>query len=408
MQLLNLFYLVLLTIQSLSAEQPSWFSNGKAFLARHKKVATRVLQAALRRPSIATAVAAVGSALYNRAPKARAETIFVARDTEGNPRDITPEEHEKLYDIKLKSQFPTAQCYTDYDPTANEIEVIQKKVDATFGDKNIEAVWVPDTVYGLAGTDIAGHDHSYMAKEPKTTQDMCVINKDPQVKKLDLAVNNTIVRKITPVLAKKSSLKFIAINDWNHLAGQMLQEHEKSALRKVFYTTRQKDLIEKSIDAEQKVKAHNQFLLWRGVGGTNEFGLIKKDSNKQYEALQHSLSYGSSLLGGCRYGPGDCALNYMKGKKGVGYSLPISKKEYINAGQNHWMYVPPISQAASVLSKGENFHPRLKFAEEMKKRDIIGDIASEQKMTGDRAAKQQQIKDFLYYLSRYHQPLKSK
>lgn len=425
---INIFCTLFLIPFSIEAQQTGlqarWWQKGTMFLRGQKEALSKVVRSALRRPSLVGALAttaAGAAATYATTKTAKAETIFIAYDQDGNARPLTPQEHEKTYEAKLSSQFPTASCYEGYDPNANETEVIQKKISTTL--PYVTVVDVPKTLYHLSALNLIASDMITLEKrvDVEKTEDFCRLNRDKKLEMADLKVNNDIIDRIknlksSPVSrikkwfgwshSEKSEISNLSVNDFHLIAHSIIPDLSKKRPHNQLQNNM--DIIDKAIDVEIDARKKNEFVLWRGESKAKEFSLKEKTKQEQYQAASSKpISYGASLLGGCKTNPSACAYNYVVGEFGdsdtppVGYALAISKEDYIHGPTGNMWHIPPLSAIAELTHEGIWWHPRTKVPESWR----MSQTPSEFRMAGWKYQKKRTVSNMFQKIHKDMIPL---
>jgi hypothetical protein len=114
-------------------------------------------------------------------------------------------------------------------------------------------------------------------------------------------------------------------------------------------------ILHSSLDAEFQACKEGDVILYRGTDG-NDAPVVKNSWWKK--ATPHSLSFGASVLGGCRNDLMATAYQYMQ-NKAQAYGVRINKRDYLNKGEAYnYFYIPALTGYMALNGRGDLFHPR--------------------------------------------------
>lgn len=323
-----------------------------------------------------------------------AETLFFKKDGSA----ISTKEHASLYPIMIKNQFPTSVVFGTY--ADNELEAINKEIGKNLPDGNIEAFFMPTTLYQLFCLNFIGENFDMIeaatcgiiAKEVRTQKiggrhyelpvafagnpehceqsfldDLFLsdyfderlsenfafepaghnLNLNLAVKNLHLTINNYIVDNIKKrmVVIPRALDDFIKI-----LNGIDFQKILKYGYLFPGDIVSLSDMA-KVIDIEYHAYATGKFVLYRGTG------IIEGTSDPLPD--NYLISFGSTLLGGLLFDPGACAYTYMLEREKA-YVLLIDKREYARGELRNMFFIPPLTSLIDLFGTGALFHSRAK------------------------------------------------
>lgn len=308
---------------------------------------------------------------------AHAETLFYKK----SGQSITPQEHEILYKIMLETQFPMCIEYEKYED--NEMCVINEKIKRSFPTSDIEACFLPTTLYHLFCLNFIREN---VENIKEITQGIIEKNdmrlsillkgqmphewKDVNLKKEVINFHNIINTYIFKVFLKNNcviphnSSDYLNLIDkidfWQPLfAGDLglYDTQQKPILSKIGTETNMLDPCDMKRAIAIECHAYNtyQYVLYRGSNVINYLPMLEIFPNNR------CISFGS-LLGGILFDAGGCAYAFLTRKRlrDFGWALLIDKKEYAEGILKNMFVIPTLIGLLDLIGHGEYFHARTK------------------------------------------------
>ncbi len=334
---------------------------------------------------------------FKKSYTAQAETVFYKED--GAP--ICQKEHEIIYDIKLRNQFPMSTLYNNYHD--NEIAAMQQQLAEKL--PGVKVAFIPTTMYELFfmsyvnshGATIreASGGLIYNYHQPEIIENTTItifffkrmhilekifldspadlpfeqINKTTEVKNCHLLLNNYIVdflkhRSLNPSTANQRDYVQIYNDTGFKQSAFQDQEIDPTLDQEIdpTLTPPSVDNFKKILTNEYNAEKLGQWLLYRGTDKND----IKPDISGDI-----SLSFGNSFLAGYLFDTTANAYFYMWRSRN-GYLLPLSKKQYIHGTLNQMFHVPPLTTIAGLVAEGEFFHARSKMTNPLNVKGFFG------------------------------------
>lgn len=284
------------------------------------------------------------------------ETYFYKID--GTP--ISKEEHDLLYDIKLRNQFPMSLIHGQFQE--NELQAMQTELN----DKvpGINVAFIPTTLYELFFIETFGKeeqdfkiDKSFPSTNEYVPGNFQNVNNNQKIKLLHFKLNQIIadyLKKYNYDITRQGYLIFF----------DDLSNNANNYWKKIYpYKNLDFDLLKKSIESEYKADQENNFLLYRGTN-TIETSTLK---NWYIFTENQSLSFGASLFSGMIIDTSATAYRLMH-RFEKAYCLPINKKLYAIGELAKMFFIPELIDLASIYGDGEYFHPRSKM---LKQQELV-------------------------------------
>lgn len=331
---------------------------------------------------LGTGVAALFTGYIAQQKVVKAESLFYKED--GKP--LSAEEHDFVYEVMLKNQFPTCLNYQK-EYNHNEISTMQRIIQRKFPD--IKVGFIPTAAYELFFL-------SNLNDEYKNNIVKSVLGeKGP----LQLEIDSLLEARDDNDDFNDQSLNYEKINGYcksihalvnTHIVGSLpkkphdmnaddyctiinndnIRSHIKDQLivssiyiNDNFVAKYIIPLVQAAIVAEYEAYKKGNFLLYRGVKDITTD--ITEDTKKA------SLSFGNSLFAGIKHDVGACAVSHIYTKQ-FGYRLSINKLEYSQKDNIYSLfYIPKLSTIAGLMGRGELFHARSKVPAQSDKK-VLG------------------------------------
>lgn len=271
----------------------------------------------------------------------RAETLFY----KPNGEPITEKEHDILYDIKLRKQFPMSIEHGDGNVPDDEIVAMQEELDEKL--PGVKVAFIPTTLYELLSIqsiqneriDLEGAPFSYGDPGESYDSGYKESKKFQKMRQLHHMINTSMSKFL---IDKKIDLQKADCASYEGILKKYLgfggDDYRKALMR--------------IIEIECAAQKNNQFLLYRGT--------TQLENTPQGN---QSLSLGNSLFAGSLYDSPACAHeHYFEPQyQRYGYVVPIDKKRYIQGDLKNMFYIPPLSSIEGLVGKDEFFHARTKI-----------------------------------------------
>lgn len=269
----------------------------------------------------------------------RAETLFY----KPNGEPITEKEHDILYDIKLRKQFPMSLEHGDGTVPDDEIAAIQAELDEKL--PGVKVVYIPTTPYEVLFIKARVDNEVDVLDSVETGYDRVLLYRQSP-EEVHRQFNQYAVRYLGPHLydsdfAETVGDRIIDNNDVEKSVGEFLRSHNTS------YDTA---VLKNATVLESELQKHNACSLYRG---TWDLEKVSKGDNQ-------SLSFGSTLFSGEFYDRGACAYEYITYTPHH-YAVLIKKSLYANGHLRNFFHIPPLTTISGLFGKGEFFHARSKI-----------------------------------------------
>jgi len=313
-----------------------------------------------------------------------AETVFYKK----NGSELTPDEHEKVYTVMLKYQFPVSVFFDTY--VDNELTTMRKEIQKVLPKAGIEPAFMSTTLYQVfilyfinKNWDSLEEASEKTLKKYRTdqlTQDFRTsprpenfqeILTEKNIITLHRILNNFIIKTLQentislPKNAQDATTIFKSLYRWNVLLKNqffpfdivfgplnLLQYKEIPAVFRAWDKDSLSKVTERAIEIDYEAYKHNWFPLYRGSP--------KVDSEKENLDNWRSISFGSSLLGGQLHDQDACAYNWFRRTGTILYAALINKRSYAHGPLKNMFFIPPLTGMQDLFFSGEFFHSRSK------------------------------------------------